>query len=415
MPTLGQMDEGDVAAPLIRSIPPESGRADEPRHDPAPAPRSPFRGCCHRSRFGSQALEVPGIGTIHGLRASRPRRTAPAVTSSRGCACDVLVDPLQDQVGDLQVVLVLHDHVAVAADAAVLRVEHLCVTARRLEAADQLLTAIEGKLPRRPRRDACRRVAVITEDDENRHLRQRLDLLGRVRLWKATRLDQHEAPCGRGIEQRRFQGKPSGLRMPDEHRAIQLPGELGQRLERRVGRGQAAIADVGHALLRQLVHRGHRELGVRERGARLRAEAEVRPDDLVAESQQGGQAARGRGARTHVVEEGLIEARAPAAHLVRHVHRMALAHEVLVPAHPAVRCRLPRLAGQRRAVDHHHRDVAVATLGHHVAHVHLVDGDVPAGTEAAQLEPASARPCRRRRRSCLAPSAPGACRVSADR
>ena len=36
-------------------------------------------------------------------------------------------------------------------------------------------------------------------------------------------------------------------------------------------------------------------------------------------------------------------------------------------------------------MDHHHRDVAVTALRHHVPHVHLVDGDVPTRTEAAQL------------------------------
>ena len=36
-------------------------------------------------------------------------------------------------------------------------------------------------------------------------------------------------------------------------------------------------------------------------------------------------------------------------------------------------------------MDHDHRDVAVAALRHHVAHVHLVDGDVPPGAEVAQL------------------------------
>ena len=64
---------------------------------------------------------------------------------------------------------------------------------------------------------------------------------------------------------------------------------------------------------------------------------------------------------------------------------MALAHEVLVPAHATVGRRLPRLAGQGRAVDHHHRHVPVTALGHHEPHVHLVDGDVAPGTEAAQL------------------------------
>ena len=36
-------------------------------------------------------------------------------------------------------------------------------------------------------------------------------------------------------------------------------------------------------------------------------------------------------------------------------------------------------------MDHHHRHVAVTALRHHVAHVHLVDGDVPTGAEVAQF------------------------------
>ena len=36
-------------------------------------------------------------------------------------------------------------------------------------------------------------------------------------------------------------------------------------------------------------------------------------------------------------------------------------------------------------MDHHHRNIAVAALRHHVPHVHLIDGDVPSGTEVAQL------------------------------
>ena len=34
---------------------------------------------------------------------------------------------------------------------------------------------------------------------------------------------------------------------------------------------------------------------------------------------------------------------------------------------------------------HHHRYVAVTVLRHHVADVHLIDGDVAAGTEIAQF------------------------------
>ena len=36
-------------------------------------------------------------------------------------------------------------------------------------------------------------------------------------------------------------------------------------------------------------------------------------------------------------------------------------------------------------MDHHHRKVAVTALRHHVAHVHLIDGDVAPRTEVAQL------------------------------
>src|SRR4051812_33822019 len=57
------------------------------------------------------------------------RRSGPLIDSSlysvfslfsAPLLADALVDPLQDEIGDLQVVLVLHDHVA---DAAVRRVE----------------------------------------------------------------------------------------------------------------------------------------------------------------------------------------------------------------------------------------------------------------------------------------------------
>ena len=151
------------------------------------------------------------------------------------------------------------------------------------------------------------------------------------------------------------------------------------------GCGDATEAHVGHTLLRQFVQGGQRELTVRERLASLRPEAEVRPDDLVAEPDQARQVGRRRRARPHIVERGLIEARSPSPHLVRDVHRMALAHEVLVPSHPTVGRRLPRLAGQRRAVHHHDGHVAVAALRHHVPHVHLIDGDVPARAKVAQL------------------------------
>ena len=152
-----------------------------------------------------------------------------------------------------------------------------------------------------------------------------------------------------------------------------------------LGVGTPPKADVGHPLLRELVHRGHRELAVGIGLARFQAEAEVGPDTLVAESQPAGKAGRRHGARADVVEDSLVEARSTAPHLVRHVHGMALANEVLVPTHSTVWRGLPGLARQRRAMHHHHGHVAIAALRHHVPHVHLIDGDVSPGAEVAQL------------------------------
>ena len=72
---------------------------------------------------GAESNDKRPCGYVHGL--FRPTWFA-----------DTLVDPLQDEIGDLQVVLVLHDHVAVAVDSALRRAEHLRLTAGRLEASD---------------------------------------------------------------------------------------------------------------------------------------------------------------------------------------------------------------------------------------------------------------------------------------
>ena len=120
---------------------------------------------------------------------------------------DALVDPAEDEIGNLQVVLVLHDHVAVAADAALRWTEHLRLAASRLEPIDEGLTALERELPRGPYPDACRCIAVITEHDQNGYRRQRLDLLVGVVRRTTTRFDEHESFRHRGIQQRRCQGK----------------------------------------------------------------------------------------------------------------------------------------------------------------------------------------------------------------
>src|SRR5439155_26851252 len=118
---------------------------------------------------------------------------------------DSLIDPLQDEVGDLQTVLVLHDHVAVAVDPALRRVEHLRAAARTRDAANEGLTGLETSLPGGQRRKARRRVAVVAEDDEYRHLRQAGDVLGRLPGRAAARLDEHETRGSRWIDSRRVE------------------------------------------------------------------------------------------------------------------------------------------------------------------------------------------------------------------
>ena len=173
--------------------------------------------------------------------------------------------------------------------------------------------------------------------------------------------------------------------MSHQDRTIHLTGEIRQRLEGGVRGGYAAETHVGDTLFGQFVHGGHGELTVRVGSTRFRTEAEVRPDDLVTESKPAGEGAGRRRARPHVVEDGLIEARSPATDLVGDIHGMALADEVLIPAHSSVRGRFPRLARQRCAMHHDDRNVAVAALRHHIPHVHLIDGDVSARAEVPQL------------------------------
>src|SRR5688572_24162533 len=153
---------------------------------------------------------------------------------------DARIDPLQDQIGDLQVVFVLHDHVAVAANAALWRREHLGLTAGILDTADHRLTALEARLPGGERGQASRGVAIIAKDHENRERRQRLDLLVGVVRRAATRFDEDEPFGDRWIQQRRGEGKRSRLRVPHQHRTIYLTGEIRQRLERGVRNRHAA-------------------------------------------------------------------------------------------------------------------------------------------------------------------------------
>jgi len=54
------------------------------------------------------------------------------------------VDPVEDQIGDLKIVLVLHDHVAVAVNAELGRVQHFGVALGSVHACDEVLAIFES-------------------------------------------------------------------------------------------------------------------------------------------------------------------------------------------------------------------------------------------------------------------------------
>ena len=57
---------------------------------------------------------------------------------------NVLIDPFQDQVGKLKVVLVQHHHVTIAVDAQVRRPNHLSIAARSIDLSDERIAIVEA-------------------------------------------------------------------------------------------------------------------------------------------------------------------------------------------------------------------------------------------------------------------------------
>ena len=188
---------------------------------------------------------------------------------------------------------------------------------------------------------------------------------------RTSRLDR-----GR-IGQHRVQRQRAGLGVAHEHGAVQLRRQIGHGRDVGVRRGQHRI-QVGNRLPRQLGRGFDGELLVGERRAEAGTEPELRPDELVGEAPEIGQRAERLHPGADLVVGRDVEARARARDLIRDVHGMALADEVLVPAHAAIRGGVVALAAQGGAVQHDDGD-AVVRHRHHVLHVHLVDRDVAAG------------------------------------
>src|SRR5262245_40570797 len=81
--------------------------------------------------------------------------------------------------------------------------------------------------------------------------------------------------------------------------------------------------------------------------------------------------------RLALMDDGLVESRAPASRLIDHVARHSLTHEIRIPALPSIRRRFETRAGVGRTVHHDHRPTRPVLVGWNLElHVHLADGDL---------------------------------------
>jgi hypothetical protein len=87
-----------------------------------------------------------GQGPDSGLLLPRPMGPASPALRTRLFA-NFTINPFQDQVSDLSIVFVLHEHVAVASDTPVRQVEHLSFAAGSIHTFNESVTAVERPLP----------------------------------------------------------------------------------------------------------------------------------------------------------------------------------------------------------------------------------------------------------------------------
>src|SRR3989442_2191853 len=128
-------------------------------------------------------LCIPGSNFAIALSASCPpgamrvdssashERGLTVLSALRLIVAYVLINPYQDQVGNLEIVFVKHEHVTVTVDAQVRRKQHLSITTCSIDASDEGLAIIEGVLPGQSDPGVC--VKMITKQDQDRDGRQR--------------------------------------------------------------------------------------------------------------------------------------------------------------------------------------------------------------------------------------------------
>src|SRR5712664_4607824 len=110
----------------------------------------------------------------------------------------MLIDPLQNQIGDLQIIFVLHKHVAVPKLSKFRQMHHDRVASRRIHLVNHLLARFESSRPqvRMPRNIP----QVIAEDHEDWNSGESRNLRGSQRRW-AFSLDRDRALQVRWIDE----------------------------------------------------------------------------------------------------------------------------------------------------------------------------------------------------------------------
>ena len=120
----------------------------------------------------------------------------------------ILIDPFHDQVRHLQIVLLDHHHVRVAANAHVRKMHDSSISSDGFRLAGEHTAIVQPVLPHSA-------VGMITKDHQDRHRRQSSDLTVGVcgaSDGAACRLDGDQASDALGIDQSRFEGEAPGVR-----------------------------------------------------------------------------------------------------------------------------------------------------------------------------------------------------------
>ncbi len=239
-------------------------------------PRKTPKGRASGTDPARRAIDVPP----RRLRGEIPSRSA----AESVFVFDVFVDPGSGP--ELQVVLVLHQHVAIAVDSHLRKMHHLRIAPGVFYLLDELLAAVAR---RRPIRRSSPHVEVVAEHDQDRNLRERRKL--RPSHRGARHFDGDDAFYSGRVDERGLFGKESGLGVAHENGPAQLHGQRRHVFPRWIRHGEGGVQIRNHLLV-ELVHGFDWELPVRKRRAERRPEAEHAPGCLMACREDVGQLVR---------------------------------------------------------------------------------------------------------------------------